>query len=232
MFSFQLHLTALLRDYWASILAEYSADIKDAWPQRRAKTLSALLHRRVRKNWQRRSCKQGEKRRNVGEMICNVWRSETERWQVEQGWGDGWSGWGRTAAEQRGLWSLSLIGCFAIRKLGDEDKLALYNSRAWDVLESRRLFLKAAQSLAQRLCEQRGCSCSIPPCTAAYQRKLVFVQWWRWGSFHPLQWDAHERHSEREAFVPGLKLLQPGSETIINALFWLRDTLQYHVIKP
>lgn len=27
---------------------------------------------------------------------------------------------------------LSLIGCFAIRKLGDEDKLALYNNQAQD----------------------------------------------------------------------------------------------------
>ena len=29
-------------------------------------------------------------------------------------------------------WSLSLIGCFAIRKLRDEDKLALYNDQDQD----------------------------------------------------------------------------------------------------
>ncbi len=47
-FPLQLHLTASLHDYWASILAEYSTDIKDTWPLSHAKTLSALLHRSVR----------------------------------------------------------------------------------------------------------------------------------------------------------------------------------------
>lgn len=47
-FPLQLHLTASLHDYWASLLAEYSTDIKDTWPLSHAKTLSALLHHNVR----------------------------------------------------------------------------------------------------------------------------------------------------------------------------------------
>lgn len=44
-------------------------------------------------------------------------------------------------------WSLSLIGCFAIRKLGDEDKLSLYNDQAQDgpgrlYTESQEVFLE------------------------------------------------------------------------------------------
>lgn len=77
----QLHLTASLHDYWASILAEHSKDIKDTWPLSRAKTLSALLHHNVREKTEREKeehDKEGKKERNQWKMKCNVWGSETE----------------------------------------------------------------------------------------------------------------------------------------------------------
>lgn len=45
------------------------------------------------------------------------------------------------------VWSLSLISCFAIKKLSNEDKLALYNDQAHEGLgrlydESQEVFLE------------------------------------------------------------------------------------------
>lgn len=58
-FPLQLHLTASLHDYWASVLAEYSTDIKDSWPLSHAKKLSALLHCNVREKTEREGKLQG-----------------------------------------------------------------------------------------------------------------------------------------------------------------------------
>lgn len=72
-----LHLTASLHNYWASILAEYSTDIKDTWPLSHAKTLSALLQQKRLKT--RGNYKEAKMRTNQWKMKCkNVWGRKAE----------------------------------------------------------------------------------------------------------------------------------------------------------
>ena len=104
-FPLELHLTASLHDYWASILAEHSTDIKDTWPLSHAKTLSALLHHNVEEKTERKKLQRGREGGGTSErwnvMFGGV--REEERVETPREWGDGGSEWGCTAEELQGL---------------------------------------------------------------------------------------------------------------------------------
>ncbi len=88
-FLLQLHLTASLLDYWASILAEYSTDIKDTWPLSHAKTLSALLHHNAREKTEREGTtkrgRRGETSERLNIMFGGVRRRDSKwrNWKSE-----------------------------------------------------------------------------------------------------------------------------------------------------
>ncbi len=140
-------------------------------------------------------------------------------------------------------WSLSLIGCFAIRKLRDEDKLALYNDHGQDGLgmlykESQEVFLKTevciwAKAQIANSHHPFGCSSlpanSIPAFTAECQpgsvmhnelAACVAVTNRRLKdghceySFCRLEWEVDVHQCERGN--PWMKLLQPESNTMSN----------------
>lgn len=84
-FPLQLHLTASLHEYWASLLAEYSTNIKDTWPLSHAKTLSAILHHNEGgKDWKRGNYKEGKKE---SERLNTMFGSVRQRDSKWRNWG-------------------------------------------------------------------------------------------------------------------------------------------------